>query len=42
MTEGVVMNIPDAGLSPDMTLDASVNVREAFGIDQDFSVPAFG
>ena len=36
------MNIPDAGLSPDMTLDASVNVREAFGIDQDFSVPAFG
>ena len=42
MTEGVVMNIPDAGLLPDMTLDASVNVREAFGIDQDFSVPAFG
>ena len=42
MTEGVVMKIPDAGLSPDMTLDASVNVREAFGIDQDFSVPAFG
>ena len=42
MTEGVVMNIPDAGLSPDMTPDVSVNVREAFGIDQDFSVPAFG
>lgn len=42
MTEGVVMNIPDAGLSPDMTPDASVNVGEAFGIDQDFSVPAFG
>jgi cobaltochelatase CobS len=36
------MNIPDAGLSPDMMPDASVNVREAFGIDQDFSVPAFG
>ena len=36
------MNIPDAGLSPDMTPDASVNVGEAFGIDQDFSVPAFG
>ena len=42
MTEGVVMNIPDAGLSPDMMPDASVNVGEAFGIDQDFSVPAFG
>ena len=42
MTEGVVMKIPDAGLSPDMMPDASVNVREAFGIDQDFSVPAFG
>ena len=36
------MNIPDAGLSPDMTPDAAVNVGEAFGIDQDFSVPAFG
>ena len=42
MTEGVVMKIPDAGLAPDMTQDASVDVHEAFGIDQDFSVPAFG
>ena len=42
MTEGVVTKIPDAGLSPDMTPDASVDVHEAFGIDQDFSVPAFG
>ncbi len=42
MTEGVVMKIPDAGLSPGMTPDASVDVHEAFGIDQDFSVPAFG
>ena len=42
MTEGVVMKVPDAGLLPDMTPDASVDVHEAFGIDQDFSVPAFG
>ena len=36
------MNIHDGGLSPDVTPDASVNVREVFGIDEDFSVPAFG
>ena len=41
MTEGVVMNIPDGGLSPDRTPDAYVNVRKVFGIDHDFSVPAF-
>jgi len=35
------MNIPDGGLSPDTTPDASVNVRKVFGIDHDFSVPAF-
>ncbi|MFP6796451.1 MAG: cobaltochelatase subunit CobS [Pseudomonadales bacterium] len=35
------MNIHDGGLSPDVTPDASVNVREVFGIDEDFSVPAF-
>ncbi len=35
------MQIHESGLSPDMTPDASVVVRDAFGIDQDFSVPAF-
>ena len=35
------MSIPDSGLSPDMTPDASVNVRKVFGIDNDLSVPAF-
>ncbi|MEC8868315.1 MAG: cobaltochelatase subunit CobS [Pseudomonadota bacterium] len=41
MTEGTAMQIHESGLSPDMTPDASVVVRDAFGIDQDFSVPAF-
>ena len=36
------MQIHESGLSPDMMPDASVVVRDAFGIDQDLSVPAFG
>ncbi len=36
------MQIHESGLSPDMMPDASVAVRDAFGIDQDLSVPAFG
>ena len=35
------MQIHESGLSPDMMPDASVVVRDAFGIDQDFSAPAF-
>ena len=35
------MNVLDSSLSPDMKPDTSVNVREAFGLDQDLEVPAF-
>ncbi len=35
------MNYEQEGLSPDLAPDTTVNVREAFGIDQDLSVPAF-
>ena len=31
----------EAGLSPDMTPDTTVSVREVFGIDQALEVPAF-
>ncbi len=31
----------DSGLSPDLKLDTKVDVRTAFGIDQDLKVPAF-
>ncbi len=35
------MNYDQEGLSPDLAPDTTVNVRDAFGIDQDLSVPAF-
>ncbi len=35
------MNVHESGLSPDMMPDAAVSVREAFGMDQDLTVPAF-
>ncbi len=35
------MNYEQEGLSPDLAPDTTVDVREAFGIDQDLSVPAF-
>ena len=39
--KGTNMNVLDSSLSPDMKPDTSVNVREAFGLDQDLEVPAF-
>ncbi len=35
------MSQKDSGLPADMFPDTTVSVREAFGIDQDFEVPAF-
>ena len=35
------MSTDQSGLSPDMVPDTTVNVREAFGIQQDLKVPAF-
>ncbi len=35
------MTIHDSGLSPDLTPDIRINVREVFKIDQDLEVPAF-
>jgi cobaltochelatase CobS len=35
------VNYEQEGLSPDLAPDTTVDVREAFGIDQDLSVPAF-
>ena len=35
------MSAHESGLSPDMMPDTTVNVREAFGLDQDFEVPGF-
>ena len=35
------MSLQDSELPSDMTPDTSVSVRDAFGIDQDLSVPAF-
>lgn len=35
------MNIEESGLSPSMTPDTTVSVRDVFGIDQDLDVPAF-
>ena len=35
------MNVHESGLSPDMMPDGAVSVREAFGMDQDLTVPAF-
>ena len=35
------MSSQQSGLLPDTAPDTTVNVREAFGIDQDLEVPAF-
>ena len=35
------MNVNESGLSPEMMPDTTVTVREAFGLDKDFTVPAF-
>ncbi|MEZ5559449.1 MAG: cobaltochelatase subunit CobS [Pseudomonadales bacterium] len=35
------MRYEEAGLSPDLVPDTTVNVREVFGLDHDFAVPAF-
>ena len=35
------MTAHESGLSPELLPDASVNAAEAFGINQDFAVPAF-
>ena len=35
------MNVHESGLSPEMMPDATVSVRETFGLDQDLAVPAF-
>lgn len=35
------MNVNESGLAPEMMPDTTVKVREVFGLDQDFTVPAF-
>jgi len=40
-SKGNAVTVHESGLSPEMIPDATVHVGEAFGIDQDFSVPAF-
>ena len=35
------MNVVDSGLSEDLLPDAEINVKEAFGFDQNLTVPAF-
>lgn len=36
------MNVVDSGLSEDMLPDTEINVKEAFGFEQNLKVPAFG
>ena len=35
------MNVVDSGLSEDLLPDTEINVKEAFGFDQNLTVPAF-
>ena len=35
------MNVHESGLSPDMLPDVTANVRDLFGLEHDFEVPAF-
>ena len=35
------MNVHESGLSPDMLPDVTANVRDLFGLEYDFEVPAF-